>query len=456
MADFRKRGRNWYFRFTDANGQRTERRGCPDRRMTEQMAREAESKAAQERAGMIDPKAEAYRLHESKPLADHLSDFQTHLTAKGNTSKHAVLFSERARRVATVAKVDRLSDLTPARIQAALSSLRDEGKSLATCNHHRAAIRGFSRWAWKDGRLRDDPLVGVAGFNAKEDRRHDRRTLSIEELSRLIRAAHEGPTYRKMTGPARALCYRLAVATGLRFSEIKSITPRSFVLGSEAPMVTVAPGYTKNGQTATLPLPHDLADDLAPYLATIAPEAPAFPLPGRGADMLKVDLQAAEIAYRDDAGRVFDFHSLRCQLATLADQAGVSPRVVQRLMRHSTLELTGRYTRPRAVDLEQAARSLPTFRPKAPTSESEAARATGTDGGVGGNLAPYLPLTGDGSSRPESDTVAISDMSDALAIGRKGKPETGLVASGRVVSDAVVNSGGGTRTPDTRIMIPLL
>ena len=55
-------------------------------------------------------------------------------------------------------------------------------------------------------------------------------------------------------------------------------------------------------------------------------------------------------------GRVFDFHSLRCELATLADAAGVSPRVVQRLMRHSKLEMTGRYTRPRAVDIEAAAR----------------------------------------------------------------------------------------------------
>jgi len=75
--------------------------------------------------------------------------------------------------------------------------------------------------------------------------------------------------------------------------------------------------------------------------------------------MLHAHLARAGIPYRDAAGLVYDFHSLRCQLATNADAAGVSPRVVQRLMRHSTLELTGRYTRPRAVDVEQAALSLP-------------------------------------------------------------------------------------------------
>ena len=57
---------------------------------------------------------------------------------------------------------------------------------------------------------------------------------------------------------------------------------------------------------------------------------------------------------RDASGLVFDFHALRCQTATLADQAGVSPRVVQKLMRHSSLELTGRYTRPRAVDIAKS------------------------------------------------------------------------------------------------------
>lgn len=68
MADFRKRGKNWYFRFTDANGARVERRGCSDRRMTEQMAREAESQAAKLRAGLIDPRAEAYMRWRQHPI----------------------------------------------------------------------------------------------------------------------------------------------------------------------------------------------------------------------------------------------------------------------------------------------------------------------------------------------------------------------------------------------------
>jgi integrase len=340
------------------------------------MAARAEAEAARVRAGLSDPKAEARRRHASRPLSEHLADWLAHPTDKGNTAKHAALFVDRARRVAALVKggalaeIDppktatkaerdrvtrttdgllgsaRLADLTPDAVQRALAVLKAGGRSLATCNHHRAAIRGFSRWAWRDGRTADDALAGVTGFNAKEDRRHDRRTLGLDDLRRLIGTAHQGPVYQEMTGPARALCYRLAVATGLRSSEIKSITPASFAFDREPAAVTVAAGYTKNGAPATLPLPPDLAADLALSVATIPPGRPVFRLPDRGADMLKPDLAAAGIPYRDGAGLVFDFHALRCQCATLADQSGSSPRVVQKLMRHSTLELTGRYTRP--------------------------------------------------------------------------------------------------------------
>ncbi|HZW35090.1 MAG TPA: hypothetical protein VFF52_30480 [Isosphaeraceae bacterium] len=104
--------------------------------------------------------------------------------------------------------------------------------------------------------------------------------------------------------------------------------------------------------------------------------------------MLRVDLKAAGIPYRDASGLVFDFRSLRCELATLADAAGVSPRVVQRLMRHSTLELTGRCIRPRAVDIEAAASLIPSLKPEPDRPEPLA--ATGTDSTHKQSLVPFL------------------------------------------------------------------
>lgn len=396
MASYVKRGQLWYYRFVDADGTQRMRKGSPDRRVTEDMAKRDEIRAAEVRKGLIDPKAEYRRRQGMRPLSHLLNEFAQHLVDKGNTEKHIDLYIGRARRVAglvtgavlteidppktttfarrkeaeatlnEVLEAGRLSDLTPESVQSALSALRAAGRSLATCNHHRAAIRGFSQWLWKSGRIGEHLLVGVTGYNAEEDRRHDRRTISVAELRKLIAVAERGPAYRQMTGPDRALCYRLAVATGLRLSEIATITPRAFDWTADPPTTTVRAAYTKNGKTATLPLPPDLVSDLRSRASSMSDDTPLFPLPDRGADMLKIDLKEAGIPYRDANGLVFDFHSLRAETATLADQAGASPRVVQRLMRHSTLALTDRYTRPRDVDVHKTVLALPALKPADP------------------------------------------------------------------------------------------
>src|SRR5262249_60670826 len=91
-----------------------------------------------------------------------------------------------ARKLADTLRTARLSDLTPERVQAALALLREAGKSNQTVNHYRAALRAFVRWAWERTRLRDNPMRGVSGYNAEEDVRHVRRTLTDDELARLI------------------------------------------------------------------------------------------------------------------------------------------------------------------------------------------------------------------------------------------------------------------------------
>jgi hypothetical protein len=122
------------------------------------------------------------------------------------------------------------------------------------------------------------------------------------------------------------------------------------------------------------------------------------------------------IRYRDDAGHVFDFHSLRCQLATLADAAGVSPRVVQRLMRHSKLEMTGRYTRPRAVDIEAAASMIPRLKPT--QGEADFMAATGTDTGpASGSIA-----TQSATATEERDPKPVVESQVMSIPGRKVNP----------------------------------
>ena len=312
MASFRQHGKNgkiWYYRYVDATGKQVERKGHWDFKTTQGMARKAEDEAARVRNGLVSHKDAGYTHYESKPLADHIADWQAALVAKGFTPKHAEHTSNRVRRLTavllraevalsdhrTVPPKDRpsfvesiansikpahLSDLNRTNIQDAIAQLKAAGWSLQTCNHYRASIKAFTKWILT--------TIGPKTIFARcdwvqrqKDRRHDRRTISLDELHRLIDAAQRGGTCHGLSGPVRALCYRTAAATGLRYQELASITPESFdwITGS----VRITAAYAKNGETATLTLPKDVLDDLVAHVATIEPGRPVFPLPkGKG------------------------------------------------------------------------------------------------------------------------------------------------------------------------------
>jgi integrase len=421
--------------YRDENNKRRKKYGTKDKSVSQRIANDLENKVALRTAGIVDPREEAYAASGAATLLTHVETWTESLRSKGGTAQHVKLHASRALRVvallkgAKLADIEapkpatkqgvkaadkelrkwvasaRIADLTSENVQRALARLVDLGRSLQTASHHRNAVKSFAKWMYETNRTRENLLRGVAGFNVKEDPRHERRTIAVEEMRTLIEAAEAGEPFKSMTGPMRALCYRLAVASGLRYSEIRSITPESF--DWQASTVTIRAAYAKNGQTVTLPIAPELAADLRAYVASLNPRMPIFPLPhDKGAAMLRRDLEAAGIAYQDDAGLFFDFHSLRCETATLADAAGVSPRVVQRMMRHSKLEMTGRYTRPRAVDMESAALMLPSLLTEA--SKPEALAATGTDGKPSQNPGATFGATEENSD--ECNVLSFQDV----------------------------------------------
>jgi hypothetical protein len=93
------------------------------------------------------------------------------------------------------------------------------------------------------------------------------------------------------------------------------------------------------------------------------------------AEMLRADLAAVEIDYRDAAG-VYDFHSLRHQYVSNLADAGAHPRVAQDLARRSTIELTMK--RHTHVALESVVGALESLHEPA-TASGTTLQATGTD-----------------------------------------------------------------------------
>ena len=100
--------------------------------------------------------------------------------------------------------------------------------------------------------------------------------------------------------------------------------------------------------------------------------------------MIRIDLAAADIPYRDD-GKDYDFHALRHQFITGLARAGVSLKSAQELARHSKPELTANtYThltiKDTAADVEKMA-AIPTGQ------HPDQQRATGTDAFLSKHMA---------------------------------------------------------------------
>jgi len=173
-----------------------------------------------------------------------------------------------------------------------------------------------------------------------------------------------------------ALLYRLAVETGLRRDELKSLKKSSFDF--ENLTVTVEAAYSKNRKQSVLPLRKDAAAEIESFLQGKLPTMQVFKVPKKTAVMLKEDLAVAKIPYIDDAGRYADFHALRHSTGSLLAASGAHPKVVQSIMRHSDINMTmSRYTHIFRGQESEAVAGLPDL--SLPSKESKKAVATGTD-----------------------------------------------------------------------------
>src|SRR5262249_2769309 len=140
---------------------------------------------------------------------------------------------------------------------AAVLAQRGQGIGIETSNHYLASIRAFTKWLVKDRRTGVDPLVHLSRPNADVDILHPPRALREEGFHKFIEATGSGKSFRGLTGADRLVIYTLSANTGLRASELGSLTPESFALDKMPPTVTVLAGYSKHRREDVQPLRAD-------------------------------------------------------------------------------------------------------------------------------------------------------------------------------------------------------
>lgn len=321
-----------------------------DRRVSERMLARLIAEGEATRAGLP-------VRRKPRPMAELLGQFREHLEHRADSEAHVRAKSRRVERVVMGLGWRTAADLDGPALERWLAdqaSLHDWSPSYR--NQLLAEAGSFCRWLVGRGELRADPTSGLKRWPEGVDVRRGRRPLSPDELRRLLEASP----------PGRRLIYLVAVSTGFRAGELASLTPSCLCLGEDPPVVVLPARRDKRRQAVRQPIPPEVAAELAAFAAGRAPADRLWP--GcwwrRAAEMLRVDLGAAGIAYvveGPDGPLHADFHALRHTYISLLDRAGVSLKQAMALARHSDPKLTlRRYGRVQLADLGRAVEGLVT------------------------------------------------------------------------------------------------
>jgi integrase len=408
---FKRHGRKnepYTIQYLDHLGKRRTKKGFTDKGLTEQLAGKLEGDARLRTTGLIDPEQERYAEQKLSPIADHLAAFEE--SQADNSPKYVSMTMNQVRRIVKGADFKRLAEIEPAIVQTYLRSLRKTADiGHRTYNQYLQSMDTFLYWCVSAKRLIANPLMGMERLNTEVDVRRKRRALTADEVGKLVSSARKsGIRIQRFTGEQRARVYILSYMTGLRKSELASLTPRSFNLDAQPPTLTVEAQFSKHRRKDVLPLHPELVVMLRAWLNGVTGGEKLFPgLKGkRTGTMVRKDLERVGIAFETDEG-VADFHAAgRHSHITELLRNGATLPEAKELARHSDIKMTMRYTHVGMADRAKAVANL-----KAPkcSPEPAAGAAPPRDSALhgrcisGGFESPSLAQGGTGREHKNSE-----------------------------------------------------
>lgn len=235
-------------------------------------------------------------------------------------------------------------------------SHRNRGATPATTNGYRRALKAFLNWLHRRGVLSRQPWLPPP-INESKGRKITRRAISLSECDCLANAViAEGGIRGGMNAAARSLLYRMAFRTLLRARALRELTPRDCHLEAADPFVFVRGETDKTGRTRSIPIPPDIAAELAELIKAKPKDRPIWNMPEGMALVLRADLEVAGIPFRTAEGTC-DFHALRHSGATHLARCGVNLVAIAKIGGWKDIqEFFSRYGHYSVSDLASATR----------------------------------------------------------------------------------------------------
>jgi integrase len=359
------RGARYYISYFNHRGERVSRSArTTDRAAAERIAAKLEAEAALRRDGVVDPTLDDITRQSRRTIASHLEDFTAKMHTANRTEKHIRYTRQFIEWICDFAKFETAADIHADGVYRYAQKLKKDGLASRTIQSHLHAIKAFTKWLAENQKLPRDPLVGVKTPSPASDRRLERRILLPEEWPWLRDVTLEGPARYGVAGIDRYRLYATAIQTGLRSNELRQLRRGDCHLDVSPAYLTARAGTTKNGKEARQYVDEIVAEELRRHLGVYTRQGKLFKMPHETnlARALRDDVAAARsrwlhetkedegelqrrnrsdfLASVNDRGEVLDFHSLRHTCGAWLALAGEHPKVIQSVMRHSSIALT--------------------------------------------------------------------------------------------------------------------
>ncbi|OLZ78124.1 hypothetical protein BS642_13690 [Chromobacterium violaceum] len=254
----------------------------------------------------------------NETLATTLAQYLTYKKLKPNTSRsysdalkfHLKAFADKP-----------VSSLTSQNVLQLYNQLLETLKP-TTANLQIRVLRALHRfWYASQGKTSPDIFKAISILGTRQKSTVRTRHLSDDQLKQL------GQQWHKLSLQEQAFM-QLALYTGFRLSELKSLTPASYDPVARALHLS----HTKNGKPHTLPV----AQSLHTLLAELCQAAPAY--------LLSRHIHNYASIISRKIGIPFSCHDLRRTFATHATKLGISAYIVKALLNHTnTNDVTERH-----------------------------------------------------------------------------------------------------------------
>lgn len=355
------------------------------------------------------------------PITEVVKEYLAASAGKGNSVRYTDDQLRLLERLFTETNVRILKDIEASRTVEWMNNAAKKQLSAKTINSYLKQAKQLTKFCLKSGYLTRDPLQYLEYRRSSNDQQEKRRAFTAEEFRKLIDVTRKRPiaehgretlskpcktksrrrnTWTKAPltpqnfeecftrgnqrlassptllsklqreGQERELMYKVFAYSGLRLNELRSIRLSDVLVKEPQLLIELRAQNAKNRKSFTFTIPSFISNEMREWIELRrlgsasgrgkSRESTLFTVPKQLVRILDKDLIVAGIAKKDERGRTVNVHAFRHTYCTWLQATGISPRIVQELMRHSSPELTANtYTHSDQLDLGGSVEKLP-------------------------------------------------------------------------------------------------